>query len=57
MPDLNDFYTFKMTSGGSDSGGGKNNNFGNCGSGNSSCATALIVLAIIGWVLCLIGKS
>ncbi len=56
MPDLNDFYAFKMTSGGSSS-GGRNNNSVNGGSGNSGCATALIVLAIIGWVLCLIGKS
>ena len=56
MPGLNDFYAFKMTAGGSNSGGG-NNNSGNGGSGNSGCATALIVLAAIGWVLCLIGKS
>ena len=26
MPDLNDFYAFKMTSSGGSSGGGKNNN-------------------------------
>ena len=55
MPDLNDFYAFKMTTGGSSSGGGRNNSSGN--GGNSGCATALIVLAIIGWVLCFIGKS
>jgi len=57
MPDLNDFYAFKMTSGGSGSGGGKNNNSTGGGSGDSGCATALIVLAVIGWVLWLIGKS
>ena len=45
MPDLNDFYAYKMTTSGSGSGGG-----------NSGCTTALIVLAIIGWVLWLIGK-
>lgn len=52
MPDLNDFYAFKMTSSGSGSGGGKNNNSG----GGTGCSTALIVLAVIGWVLWLIGK-
>lgn len=55
MPDLNDFYAFKMTTSSSGSGGGKNNNSTN-GSGNSGCATALIVLAVIGWVLWFIGK-
>ena len=53
MPDLNDFYAFKMTSSGSGSGGGKNNNSG----GGTGCSTALIVLAVIGWVLWLIGKQ
>lgn len=52
MPDLNDFYAFKMTSSGSGSGGNKNNNSG----GGISCSTVLIVLAVIGWVLWLIGK-
>ena len=52
MPDLNDFYAFKMTSSGSDSGGGKNNN----SVGGTGCSTALIVLAVIGWVLWLIEK-
>lgn len=52
MPDLNDFYAFKMTSSGSGSGGGKNNN----SNGGTGCSTALIVLAVIGWVLWLIGK-
>lgn len=52
MPDINDFYAFKMTSSGSGSGGGKNNN----SNGGTGCSTALIVLAVIGWVLWLIGK-
>ena len=52
MPDLNDFYAFKMASSGSGSGGGKNNN----SVGGTGCSTALIVLAGIGWVLWLIGK-
>ena len=47
MPDLGNFYAFKMTSSGSSSGGGKNNN----SNGGTGCSTALIVLAVIGWVL------
>lgn len=56
MPDVNDFYAYKMTTSKSGSVGGKNNNSADGGSGASGCATALVVLAIIGWVLCLIGK-
>ena len=56
MPDLNDFYAFKMTSSGGDSGSGRNTNTGGGNGGGTGCATALIVLAIIGWFLCLIGK-
>ncbi|MBQ8782643.1 MAG: hypothetical protein IJZ57_02595 [Clostridia bacterium] len=52
MPDLGDFYAFKMTSTDSGSGGNKNNNSG----GGISCSTVLIVLAVIGWVLWLIGN-
>ena len=52
MPDLNDFYAFKMTSFGSGSGGGRHNNSG----GGTGCSTALIVLAVIGWVLWIVGK-
>ena len=52
MPDLGDFYAFKMTSSGNGSGGGKNNN----SNGGTGCSTVLIVLAVIGWVLWLIGK-
>lgn len=52
MPDLNDFYAFKMTSSCSGSGGGKNNN----SNGGTGCSTALIVLTAIGWVLWFIGK-
>lgn len=55
MPDLNDFYAFKMTT--SQSGSDKSNSTSSNGSGgNSKFVTVLIVLAIIGWVLCLIGK-
>lgn len=52
MPDLNDFYAFKMTSSGSGSTGGKNNNSG----GGTGCSTALIVLAAVGWVVWFKGK-
>lgn len=47
MPDLNDFYAFKMTSGGS-SNDNSNNGVG--------CGAAIIVLSVIGWALCIIGK-
>lgn len=53
MPDINDFYAFKMTSFGGNSGGGRNNTDNGSGIG---CAAVLIVSAIIGWVLCLTGK-
>lgn len=52
MPALNDFYAFKMTSSSSGSGGGRNNNSG----GGTGCSSVLIALAVIGWVLWLIGK-
>ena len=52
MPDLNDFYAFKMTTSGSDSGGGKNNN----SVGGTGCSAVLIVLSVIGWVLWFVGK-
>ena len=52
MPDLGDFYAFKMTSSGDGSASGKNNN----SVGGTGCSTALIVLAVIGWVLWFIGK-
>ena len=52
MPALNDFYAFKMTSSGSGSGGGRNNNSG----GGTGCSSVLIALAVIGWVLWVIGK-
>ena len=55
MPDLNNFYTFKMTSSGGGSGGGRNNNFNGNG-GGTGCSTVLIVLGVIGWVLWFIGK-
>ena len=56
MPDLNDFYAFKMTSSVGGSSSGRNTNTGGGNGGGTGCATALIVLAIIGWLLCLIGK-
>lgn len=52
MPDLGDFYAFKMTTSGGGTGGGRNNNSG----GGTGCSTALIVLAVVGWVLWLIGR-
>lgn len=52
MPDLGDFYAFKMTSYGGGSDGGKNNTSG----GGTGCSTVLIVLAVIGWVLWFIGR-
>ena len=52
MPDLNDFYAFKMTSSDSGSGSGRNNNSG----GGAGCSTVLIVFAVVGWVLWFIGK-
>ena len=55
MPDLGDFYAFKMTSSGSGSDGGRNNNFNGNG-GGTECSTVLIVLAVIGWVLWIVGK-
>ncbi len=56
MPDLGDFYAFKMTSSGSGSGGGNGNNSGKGNCGGTGCSTALILLAVIGWVLWFIGK-
>lgn len=56
MPDLDDFYAFKMTSSDSRAGDGGKYNSNNNGSGGNGCTTTLIVLAILGWVLLLIGK-
>jgi hypothetical protein len=47
MPDLNDFYAFKSSSGGSNDGGG-------CGIGCLS--PTVIIIAIILFVIYLIGK-
>ena len=52
MPDLGDFYAFKMTTSSGGTGGGRNNNSG----GGTGCSTALIVLAVVGWVLWFVGK-
>ncbi len=56
MPNLNDFYAFKMTSSGSGSGGSRNNNSNNGNGGGTGCSTTLIMLAVIGWVLWFVGK-
>lgn len=56
MPDLNDFYAFKMTSSDGGSGSGKNSNSNNGNGSGTGCSTALIVLAVVGWVLWLIEK-
>lgn len=56
MPGLGDFYAFKMTTSGSSSGDSKNHNSNNGNGGGTGCSTALIVLAVIGWVLWFIGK-
>ena len=52
MPDLNDFYAFKMTTSGGGSSGVKSNNSG----GGMGCSTVLVVLAVVGWVLWIVGK-
>lgn len=56
MPDLGDFYAFKMTTSSGGSGGGRNNNSSGGNGNGTGCSSALIVLAVIGWVLWLIGK-
>lgn len=56
MPDLNDFYAFKMTTSGGGANGGKRNNSNDGNSGSNDCSTALIVFAVIGWGLFLISK-
>ena len=56
MPDLNDFYAFKMTTTGGGSSGGKSNNTSGNDGGCTGCSTALIVLAVIGWALWFIGR-
>ncbi len=47
MPDLNDFYAFKMTSG---------DNSGRNSNSSAGCGTVIIVLSVIGWTLWLIWK-
>lgn len=55
MPDLNDFYAFKMTSSGSGySSGGTNQNIS--GNGSIGCNGAFVILMIIIVVLWFIGK-
>ena len=52
MPDLNDFYAFKMTTSEKNSGGSKNNN----SSGGAGCSAVLVVLAVTGWALWVAGR-
>ena len=56
MPDLDDFIAFQMTTSDTDSGKGKNNNSNNDNKSPNGCTTALIVLAILGWILWFVGK-
>ena len=48
MPDIDDFYAFKMTFSGNGSSGVKSNNLNNGNSGYNGCYTVLIVLATFG---------
>lgn len=56
MPNLNDFYAFNSTS--RNSSGGNNNGDKNPpgNSGRTGCGTVLIISAVIGWVLWLVGR-
>ena len=55
MPDLNDFYAFKMTtSSGNQVGSSNNQNSGN--NGGIGCSGAFVILMIIIAVLWFIGK-
>ena len=56
MPDLNDFYAFKMTTSDSFPIRGKSNNSDNGSNEPNGCCTALIVLAVIGWMLWFVGR-
>ena len=53
MPNLNDFYAFKMTTSGDSPSGGSNNSNGDSGIG---CSSAFVILMIIIAVLWFIGK-
>ena len=53
MPNLNDFYAFKMTTSGDRPTGGSNNSNGDSGIG---CSSACVILMIIIAVLWFIGK-
>ena len=53
MPDLNDFYAFKMTTSGGSSSGGNNSN----GDSGIGCSSAFVMLMIIIAVLWFIGKA
>lgn len=54
MNDLDDFYIFQMLTSDNSSLSGSNNT--PSVPGVKGCSTALIVLAVIGWVLWFIGK-
>lgn len=56
MPDLNDFYAFKMTTSDNGSVGSKNYKSNDGNGGGTECSTVLIVLTVIGWVLWFIRK-
>ena len=53
MPDLNDFYAFKMTTSGGSSSGGNNSN----GDIEIGCSSAFVILVIIIAVLRFIWKA
>ena len=55
MPDLNDFYAFKMTTSGGISSGGSNNK-NSKGDGEIGCSGAFVILLIIIAVLWFIEK-
>lgn len=55
MPDLNDFYAFKMTTSGGNQTGDINNQ-NSSGNGSVSCSGAFAILMIIIAVLWFIGK-
>ena len=57
MPDLNDFYAFKSTSGSGGTGGGSGGN----GSGNAGCLSSsvlgmLVIVAAVSVVLKIVGN-
>ena len=51
MLDLDDFIAFQMTTSDTSSDKDKNNNSNNSNNTPNGCTTALIILAILGWIL------